>query len=382
MSLIQHIENYTHRLEQHNLLRVRRIAHNRNPQHIRFDSNDYLSLTNDKTIARAYQRGYALHPSGSGGSMLLGGYHANHQVVEHAFAQLLDVDQCLLFSSGYAANLAVTALFAKIKLPLLIDKGVHASIYDGLALSQTDFKRYNHNDLNDLEGTRGQINTACAVLTEGVFSMTGHKAPLDKIASLFSDHRETALIVDEAHSFGLFGDNGSGMTALCQLSQQQVPLRIIPLGKACAAQGAIVAGQGAWINALIQAGRSFIYSTAVSPAQSYGLMKTLEVVARADARRLKLQQLIGLFQSCSSNSPLSWSDSSTAIQHLHLGCPSLALNYQAQLEQAGFSCAAVRTPTVTKKHTGLRIVLNVNHQPEHIINLFNILHSIHERSSN
>ncbi|MGL6028622.1 MAG: aminotransferase class I/II-fold pyridoxal phosphate-dependent enzyme [Legionella sp.] len=382
MSLIDHIDNYTRELEQHNLLRVRRIAHNSNPQHIRFDSNDYLSLTHDKTIASAYQKGYALHPAGSGGSMLLGGYHANHQAVEHAFAQLLDVEQCLLFSSGYAANLAVAALFAKIKLPLLIDKGVHASIYDGLALSQTDFKRYSHNDLNDLNVKRMQINTATAVLTEGIFSMTGHKAPLDKIASLCAVHTETVLIVDEAHSFGLFGEHGCGMAALCQLTQEQVPLRIIPLGKACAAQGAIVAGQGAWINALMQAGRSFVYSTAVSPAQCYGLIKTLEVVANADLRRLKLQQLIHLFQSCSSHSPLSWSDSSTAIQHLHLGCPRLALSYQAQLEQAGFSCAAVRAPTVTKKHTGLRIVLNYNHQPEQIINLFDTLHSIYEFTSN
>lgn len=109
-------------------------------------------------------------------------------------------------------------------------------------------------------------------------------------------------------------------------------MRIIPLGKAFAAQGAIVAGKADWIYALLQAGRSIIYSTAVSPALSYGLLKSLEIMVLAEDRRIKLKQLIALFRSLIKQSPLNWADSTSPIQRLQLGCPHLALYYANELK--------------------------------------------------
>ncbi|MGM9453905.1 aminotransferase class I/II-fold pyridoxal phosphate-dependent enzyme [Legionella bozemanae] len=377
MPLSNKIRDYTNQLAQEGILRNRFVTAE-NSSLIHFDSNDYLSLTRDKRISEGYQRGYALFPSGSGASMLLSGYHANHRAVEEAFANLLGVDDCILFSSGYAANLAVTALLGKLNVHCFIDKEIHASIYDGLALSQVNYTRYLHNNLEDLNRKlTPHFFESSALITEGIFSMSGQLAPLAELFSL-CNASQSALIVDEAHSFGILGSQGKGAIAYHGLTQNEVPLRIIPLGKAYAAQGALVAGKADWINALLQAGRSVIYSTAVSPALSYGLLNTLEFVVNAEERRLKLTQLIALFRSYIKQSPLNWTDSISPIQQLQLGCPHLALYYARELKKRGFSCCAIRKPTVSIKASGLRVILNYNHTHEQIRELFDKLSVIYE----
>ena len=377
MSLNDKIKEYTEQLNRQGLLRVRQVCEPANSALIHFDSNDYLSLSHDKRVAKAYQDGYAFYPVGSGASMLLSGYHPNHQAVERAFAELLNVDACILFSSGYAANLAVTALLGSLKVHCLIDKSIHASVYDGLALSQVSYSRYSHNDMLDL-ALKLKSSPNSVLFTEGIFSMSGQIAPLSTISSLCFDGK-AELLVDEAHSFGVLGNQGKGSVDYHGLTQKEVPLRVIPLGKAFAAQGALIAGKKEWINALLQAGRSVVYSTAISPALSYGLLKTLDIVACSDDRRHQLVQLVNLFKEQIKGSPLKWINSETAIQQLHLECPHLALHYAQELKKEGFSCSAIRRPTVNLKSTGLRVILNFHHQPEQIQQLFKKLHVIYER---
>lgn len=325
----------------------------------------------------AYEKAYQQYPSGSGGSMLLSGYHPNHVALERAFSELLEVDACILCPSGYMANLAVTALLARLKALCIIDKAVHASVYDGLALSQAAYIRYTHNGLDDVRKKISAHPLDGVVMTEGVFSMSGQKAPLGEISALCSPH-EIPLIVDEAHSFGVIGKQGAGLASLHGLSQKEVPLRVIPLGKACAGQGAIIAGQGDWIEALLQAGRSLIYSTSVSPALSAGLLYTLSIVMESEDRRAKLNELIALFKDQAKNTSLDFADSDTAIQQLRIGCPHRARYYAQALKQKGFVCSAIRAPTVTLKATGLRIILNYQHTFEQIKQLFTHLRSIDE----
>lgn len=375
MTLNVKIRAYVDALTQQGLLRSREIA--KAQDLVSFDCNDYLSLLHDPRIAQAYEYGYSHYPSGSGASMLLSGYHANHKTVEQAFAQLLNVDECVLFSSGYAANLAVTALLGSIQAHCIIDKGIHASMYDGLVLSKTSYSRFLHNDLNSLNKKLNESVTDSAVITEGIFSMSGAAAPLSAINELIKE-KQIPLLVDEAHSFGVLGPQGAGAVGYHQLGQMEVPLRVIPLGKAFAAQGAVVAGRRDWIEALLQAGRSIIYSTAVSPALSYGLLKTLDIVVAAEDRRRKLMQLIDFFKEQTVTSPLNWAPSTTAIQQVHFGCPHRALYIAQELKRKGFLCSAIRAPTVAAKHTGLRIVLNYNHKPEQISSLFQNLHTIYE----
>lgn len=373
------VRAYTEQLSKRGLLRKRTVVNPFDSELIRFDCNDYLSLIGNKTLAQAYKEGYSHYPSGSGASMLLSGYHPNHKAVERAFADFLKVDDCILFSSGYAANIAVTALLGAIKSHAVIDKSVHASVYDGLHLSHVSYSRFPHNDLQFLAKQLKTQSPDAVVITEGIFSMSGHASPLTAMNKLCRS-AQTPLLVDEAHSFGVLGPQGAGAVVLHQLSQQDVPLRIIPLGKAFAAQGAVVAGDKDWINALMQAGRSLIYSTAPSPALSYGLLKTLEVVRAADDRRAKLVELIAYFRMKITTSSLNWTNSSTAIQQVVLGCPHKAVQFAQQLKEQGISCSAIRAPTVARKNTGLRIVLNYNHTYEQINFLLNKLYSLDEHT--
>lgn len=340
---------------------------------LNFSSNDYLSLSTFPEVIKAYQKGYQSMPTASGGSMLLGGYHPIHQELEQAFAQFLEVEDALLFSSGYAANLAVMALLKAVGAACLIDKAVHASMYDGIQMQQIPYERYRHQDINDLAFKSAKQQGACFVLTEGVFSMSGSISDLQSIAA----QTKFPLIVDEAHSFGLLGKEGRGAVSKHQLDGKDCPLRIIPLGKAFAAQGAVIAGQAEWIEGLIQFGRPYIYSTAFSPALAYGMLKTLEILKNAESRRTKLQGLIATFRESCLNSDLNFAESQSAIQRLHLGCPHKAAYFSKRLLEQGIFCQAIRQPSVSKLDTGLRIVLNYHHEPADIKALFEQLNEIH-----
>lgn len=368
----------TAKLKQHSQELMQQGLHRRHQIHncsgnvINFSSNDYLSLSSSSQLKEAYQKGYAQYPIGSGGSMAVCGYHSIHQALEQTFAEALRADDCLLFSSGYAANLSIVKLLAYFKTHILIDKAVHASVYDGLTYSAATYTRYKHNNLADLRTKIKQIPKNTVLMTEGIFSMSGQCAPLADIAQISESYLE-GLIVDEAHAFGVIGAQGLGAVVEHGLTQIEVPLRVIPLGKAFTASGAIVAGQSAWIDALLQIARANLYSTAISPAVAYGLMKTLDMVRNADERRTHLARLVDYFRERIKSSMLVWRDSLSPIQQLQLGCPQRSLHLAEQLKQQGIICLPMRQPTVTKKETGLRVILNYHHQPEHIDHLFKCL---------
>jgi len=343
---------------------------------INFSSNDYLSLTTDKRLKKSYQEGFKRYPVGSGGSMVVTGYHHIHQAFERAVAEALQVDTCILFTSGYVANLSVMALLAQLKAQVLLDKNVHASIYDGIRQYGVHYTRCLHQNIQDLQRHLGLVTTDAVVVTESIFSMTGQMAPLVEIAALIHNHYNSVMIVDEAHAFGVIGRAGLGGVVQAQLNQALVPLRIIPFGKAYASFGAIVAGSNIWIEALLQAARPYIYSTALSPAVTYGLLATLDIVMQADERRAHLQALVQYFRDAIQQSAFSWRDSHTPIQQLQLGCPQLALSIAESLRNKGILCIPMRQPTVSKQETGLRVVLNYHHTPEQIDTFFQVLANI------
>lgn len=344
-----------------------------NEELINFSCNDYLSLAHHPEVKKAYQQGYDKYPTGSGGSAVVCGYHQAHQEVEAAFSQALKVEDCLLLSSGYVANLSVCALIAQLQTRVLIDKQVHASIYDGLHHYKINYSRYKHNDIADATRKLQEITSDTVIMTESLFSMSGQLAPLNALAEL-ATAKEGALIVDEAHAFGVIGEEGMG--AVTSIPSACIPLRIIPLGKAFAAQGAIIAGERLWINALIQHARPYVYSTAISPALCEGMRFVLEKIRQSHSRRDKLTALIRYFRERTRASTLTWNDSISAIQQLQLGCAKKALKLSEGLKKRGFLCMAVRPPTVTKKETGLRVILNYHHQTRQIDRFINTVEQL------
>lgn len=372
-ALTQHIQRSLEDRQACGLFRERRLA----PYDmlLDFSCNDYLSFAQEPQLRRAYQEGFANHSIGSGGSLVLCGYHSSHHDLERAFAQMLHVDDCLLFTSGYVANLAVVSLLSHYGVHCLIDKAVHASIYDGLRFSQANYTRFHHNDMQDLQQKLNTINEPVVVLTESLFSMSGQQAPLAALNTILSQRSERYCIVDEAHGFGLLGPHGMGGVAAAGLNQEQVPLRIIPFGKALAGSGAVVAGQKIWVDALLQVTRQPIYSTSISPAMASGLLSALHMLQEADNRRQHLARLVIHFKNHIMCSESQWRNSDSPIQQLQLGCPLQASALSAKLAQHQIRCLAIRQPTVPKQDSGLRVVLNYSHTLKDIDRLFEVLKS-------
>ncbi len=373
-------QRFVHALEkcqQQGLYRQRRVLEDDDPHVISFCHNDYLALRRDPRIQRAYQRGFENYPVGSGGSMVVSGYHAIHRTVEKTFAEALHVDDGLLFSSGYAANLSIMALLNEYAIPVVMDRGVHASFYAGLKTGSSHRWRYRHNDVEDCQRQLTKPQQACVLLTESLFSMSVQRAPLPALSALLPGG-EHQMIIDEAHAFGVLGPQGLGAVMQAGLCPQQVPLRVLPLGKAFAASGALIVGQAVWIDALLQVAKPYIYSTGMSPAYAYGLLETFDVVRASDDRRAHLDALIAYFRAKVQTSPLTFRDSSTAIQQLQLGCPHRAMAYAQSLNRHDIRCMPMRQPTVSAQETGLRIILNADHQTQDLDRLFQCLQEVEQ----
>lgn len=375
----QRIAAYLQKIKQQGVYRQRKLLPTDDKHLINFCSNDYLSLADDPRLKQAYQTGYARFQCGSGASSVISGYHPLHQQCESILSEMFQVDDAVLFSSGYAANLSVVALLASLQLPLLIDKKIHASWYDGIRLNQAAYSRYPHLQVEHLSTDLASNLGPAAIITEGLFSMSGQFAPITSLLRMCQEtHPELVCIVDEAHSFGVVGPHGLGRVAEHPQISKHVPLRVITFGKSLAGHGAAVVGDAAWIDALIQQARSYIYSTALSPAHVYGIIHALELVYAADDRRQILQERIGYFNEKCALSSFKWQSSHSPIQQLQLGCPKIAEHLSQFLLEKGIYCRAIRQPTVTRAETGLRIVLNYDHTPACIDRLFEALFQFHE----
>ena len=233
-----------------------------------FISNDYLGLANHPALKKALIDSAEQYGTGSGASHLLGGHSCAHQQLEEELAAFTGRDRAILFSTGYMANLGVMAALLGKGDCVLQDKLNHASLIDGGLASGADFRRYLHVDVNSLEKhllrTTGKRTL---VATDGVFSMDGDIAPLPALAAMCNKH-DALLMVDDAHGFGVLGKNGAGSCEHFSLAQHDVPVLMGTFGKALGSFGAFVAGSHDMIEMLIQFARTFVYTTAMPPAQA------------------------------------------------------------------------------------------------------------------
>ncbi len=332
---------------------------------INFCSNDYLSLSMLSELKQATIDAVNTYGVGSGASPWMSGYSVLHQQAEQTFAEFMQRDKAILFNSGFTANIGLMAALFDKTHTVAMDKFNHASLIDGLKLSGAKHLRYRHNDMQHL---RQRINGELkGLVTEGVFSMQGTIADLKTLADISHEH-QALLIVDDAHGVGVLG-GGLGTVAHCGLTQKQVPLLVCPLGKAFAAQGAVIAGQADWVDLVLQKARSYCYSTAIPPMLAAASMASLQVLQQQSWRREKLLELIEYFQQCADELQLNCLPSVTPIQSIMIGDNEIALQLSEQLLQRGFFLKAIRPPTVPKGTARLRVTLNTDHTPEQIKSL-------------
>lgn len=325
-------------------------------ERIDFGSNDYLGLAHDPRLAEHLAAAARRHGLGAGAARLLGGHGHAHAELEEALAEWLGAERVLLFSTGYHAALGVLGALLERGDVAVQDKLNHACLLDGARLAGAELRRYPHLDLDGAERQLARPTPGLRLLvTESVFGMDGDRAPLAELRALANRHAAW-LLVDEAHALGVLGPDGAGAAA-----GLDVPIRMATLGKALGSFGALIAGDRALIEHLIDHARTFVYTTALPPAWAEATRHAV-VLARTESwRRRHLEDLIERFRDGARALELPLAPSSTAIQPLLVGSARAALSLAERLRAAGFHVPAIRPPTVPPGTARLRINLSAAH---------------------
>ena len=344
-------------------------------QLLNFASNDYLGLAGHPEVRAALAEGAARWGAGSGAAHLITGHQRPHHALEEELAAFTGRPRALLFSTGYMANLGVAVALLGRGDSVFEDRLNHASLIDAGILSRARLRRYAHADPADLDTRLGQTESGSKlVLTDGVFSMDGDVAPLAELAAV-CDRHDAWLMVDDAHGLGVLGEDGRGSLAAAGLGCEAVPILMGTLGKAFGSFGAFVAGSEDLIEWLIQAARSYVYTTALPAAVAEATRAALRLAQAESWRREKLAALVARFRAGAAQLGLPLMASETPIQPLVLGEPERVMAVSARLEAAGLLVGAIRPPTVPEGTARLRITFSAGHDEAHVDRLLAALES-------
>ncbi len=348
-------------------------------QYLTFCSNDYLGLANHPSLVAAFKSAADEFGVGSGSAHLVNGHSQYHEQLEHALAEFTGREAAILFSTGYMANLGVVGALLNKQDAVFEDKWNHASLLDAGLLSGARFQRYLHNDLTNLENRlqRSEVRRKL-IVTDAVFSMDGDSADLTKLSTLAKQH-DAWLMVDDAHGFGVLGEQGAGLCEQQNLGQDDVQVLMGTLGKGFGTAGAFVAGSKDLIEYLTNFARPFIYTTAMPAAIAAATLASLKIVKDEPERREHLQALIKLFREGANELGLELMPSNTAIQPILVGDAKEALHMSEQLKQLGIMVTAIRPPTVPKGTARLRVTLSAAHSEQQVLQLLDALKIITKR---
>ena len=328
---------------------------------LNFSSNDYLGL------AAGPAGRFRDLPTGAGASRLVTGTHEIHRDVERTYADFFGLEDSLLFSSGFAANVGVISALVGPEDVVFSDSLNHASIIDGVRLSGARRLIYPHRNFDSLRSLLAEHRRShrrALVVSEAIFSMDGTVAELDLLRAL-CDRFGAAMMIDEAHSAGVVGPSGRG---LCAAMNVRPDILVATFGKAFGTGGAVVASSKVVRTWLFQNARSLVFSTAPTPGHCHQLLRRLEQVAAADTERKQvLEYAAGL------RDRLGLPSRQSAIVPVVVGSAGQALTLQNRLRDAGILARAIRPPTVPDGQSRVRLVPTAAHTSEHLAALHSAL---------
>ncbi|MBK6266024.1 pyridoxal phosphate-dependent aminotransferase family protein [Marivirga sp. S37H4] len=327
---------------------------------IDFISNDYLGLAKVRSISENIVE---YEENGAGGSRLLSGNKAYHEQLESFLAEYFHSEAALLFNSGYTANLGVLSCVPQKGDTIYFDELSHMCIKEGVRLSRANYYNFKHNNLSNLESKMKNATGNIFVVVESVYSMDGDHAPLKELIPLCEKYNAN-LIVDEAHSTGLYGESGFGLC--CDLEiQDKVFARIYTFGKAVGCHGAVVAGSQILKDYLVNYSRQFIYTTAMN-------FHSVKIIENAIQYRKKhpevVEQLtknILLFRQ-SINPGINKLESFHPIQGIMVQGNEAAIKLANHLNELGFDMRPIVSPTVPVNEERIRICLHSFNSTEEI----------------
>lgn len=374
-------------LDEKNLRRTRRTLDTPQSAHVTVDgknyvafcSNDYLGLASHPELIAAAQSGATQFGVGAGASHLVLGHTRAHENLEQQLAAFVQLPRALLFSTGYMANLGVVTALLNRDDAVFADRLNHASLNDACLLARAQFKRYAHNNLEQLERL---LSTTKAkrklIVADAVFSMDGDIAPVPELLAL-AERYDAWLLLDDAHGFGVLGDGandkGRGVLEHFNVTHPRI-IYMATLGKAAGVFGAFVAGETTLIETLMQRARTYIYTTAMPPLLACAVSKSIEVIAAGASLRWQLaENIIQLKQMVTNGLPGGWKllPSITAIQPLVIGDNRAATDVAEKLAARGVLVPAIRPPTVPQGTARLRISLSAAHSKDDVLLLCDAL---------
>ncbi|MWC30092.1 8-amino-7-oxononanoate synthase [Paenibacillus sp. MMS18-CY102] len=329
---------------------------------LNMSSNDYLGLSHHSAIAAAMEESLQADGVGAGASRLITGSSAPYAKLEAALASWHGCEAALVFGNGYMCNLGTIAALAGRGDVVLSDRLNHASIVDGIQLSRAEHVRYRHLDLGHLESLLIKHRDARRIwiVTDAIFSMDGDAAPLQELVAL-KQRYGAGLIVDEAHSGGIYGPQGQGLAAELGVAHA-IDVHIGTFGKAFGVYGAYVAGSATLCNWLTNKARPLIYSTALPPSVVAGTLSALGIVQRERWRSERVRMAAQRFRSSLAEAEIpTIGRSDCPIVPVILGSSESALRFSQQLEQHQILAAAIRPPTVPGHTSRIRFSLSAAH---------------------
>lgn len=363
-------------------------------------SNSYLDLCNEPSLKKAAADAVLKWGTGSGGARLTTGNKTPHEELESALANFKGEEAAITFGTGYMANVGViSALCSKQVYERQDENGIpskiisecivfsdelnHASIIDGIRLSKAKCIVYKHNDMADLQRVISEaraaqpyekVATRLLIVTDAVFSMDGDLANLPKLQKIAKENN-CLLMIDEAHATGVIGKTGRGLAE--HFNDMGIPcehadVTVGTLSKAIGCEGGFVVGKQKLIDFLRNKARSFIFTTAMSPAMAQAAANNLKFIENHPERVLQLQENVKIFWDALQkagtipDSNQSAIAPQSAIIPIIIGDEAAALRASAELLEKGILIPAIRYPTVAKGQARLRASLMATHTKEEL----------------
>jgi 8-amino-7-oxononanoate synthase len=383
MNLIDNVRFQLDELESRSLTRRRRTADTPcAPRQVvdgrdmlAFCSNDYLGLAAHPHVVEALREGAALYGAGSGASHLVSGHSRAHAQLEERLAAFetphLESARALYFCTGYMANLAVLTGLGSTPDAMIFSEALnHASLIDGARLARAGVTVYPHGDVAALEGKLAASDASTKiVVTDSVFSMDGDLAPLPALLDVCERHGAW-LVVDDAHGFGVLGDNGRGALEHFNLRSTNL-VYVGTLGKAAGVGGAFIAAHEDVIELMIQRARPYIYTTAAAPALAHALLASMDIIEGAEGRERRVHLRARIAQLDDGLRLERWQRpvSTTAIQPIIIGANDEAMAVASRLYGQGLWVPAIRPPTVAVGTARLRVTLSAAHTEQDVAQL-------------
>ena len=328
-------------------------------------SNNYLGLADHPRVRRAAAEAAERFGAGAGASRLISGTMALHRKLERRLAAFHRSEAALTFGSGYLANVGAVAALARRGEVVFSDELNHASIIDGCRLSRAEIFIYRHGDTDHLAwGLARARGRSALIATDAVFSMDGDVAPLGKLAELARAHG-CLLMVDEAHAVGALGPGGRGAVAESGLGDE-VDVLVGTLGKALGSYGAYVCARAEIYDLLVNAARTFIFSTALAPPAIGAALAALELVRSQPELTQQLQANAETLRAELATGGIDTGASRTQIIPIVVGEAGRTVELSERLLARGIYTQAIRPPTVPAGTSRLRLAVMANHSSEEL----------------